>query len=86
MKFVVYLFVLILIALVAIIFGAENEQITEINYLLAKSEIRVSTLLALSMVFGSVIASIFWLVYALNLRVRIVSLRRQLNKSLKKPS
>lgn len=86
MKFVIYLIIFIVITLLAIILGAENEQITEINYLLAKSEIRVSTLLALAILAGSIIASAFWLIYALNLRVRIVSLRRQLNKSLKKPS
>ncbi|XOV78193.1 MAG: lipopolysaccharide assembly protein LapA domain-containing protein [Aestuariibacter sp.] len=86
MKFVIYLIIFIAVAFLAIIFGAENEQVTEINYLLAKSEVRVSTLLAISILIGSIFASAFWLIYALNLRVRIVSLRRQLNKSLKKPS
>lgn len=74
---------LVLIALlfaIAIVLGLKNQQVVNINYLLAQSEIRLSTLLAINFMFGFIVSSCFGMLFYLRLKMK----NRQLGKLNKK--
>lgn len=52
LRFYLSLFVLLLLVVTAIIFGSQNTQIIELNYLIARANITVAAAVSLFTVFG----------------------------------
>ena len=77
MKVFFTIFVFILVLLVGILIGAQNEQFVQVNYLVAKSEVRLSTLMAILVLSGVALGlgafSIIWM----KLRWKINQLQRK---------
>jgi len=79
MKRFLTLVVIILLFTIAIVLGLKNQQAVNINYLLAQSEIRLSTLLAINFLFGFIISGCFGISFYLRLAMKNRQLRK-LNK------
>jgi len=77
------LVLLILLFAIAIILGLKNQQIVNINYLLAQSEVRLSTLLAINFMFGFIVSGCFATLFYLRLTMKTRQLRK-LNKKQRK--
>ncbi|WNJ97133.1 lipopolysaccharide assembly protein LapA domain-containing protein [Vibrio ruber] len=72
---------LLVLFLVALALGAQNQEVVTFNYLLAKGEFHLSWLLGAVFVTGFVIA---WLIFGslhLKAKLQIRRLNKQLNKS-----
>lgn len=64
MKVFITLVCLILLLILAILIGAQNDQLVTVNYLVAQSKVKLSVLMAIMMLIGiafSLLAfSLFW--------------------------
>ncbi len=77
---IIKIILVIALFLIALALGAQNQEVVLFNYLLAKSEFHLSTLLGLVFVVGFVIA---WIVFGgMHLKARLTI--RRLNQKLKK--
>lgn len=83
MKRFLTLVLIILLFAVAIILGLKNQQLVNINYLLAQSEMRLSTLLAINFMFGFIVSACFGTLFYLRLTLKNRQLRK-LNKKQRK--
>ena len=79
MKRFITLVIIILLFAVAIILGLKNQQPVNINYLVAQSEIRLSTLLAINFMLGFVVSCCFGTLFYLRLSLKSRQVRK-LNK------
>lgn len=83
MKRFITLVIIILLFAIAIILGLKNQQMVNINYLLAQSEVRLSTLLAINFLFGFIISGCFATFFYFRLSMKIRH-QRKLNKKQRK--
>lgn len=83
MKRFLTLVLIVLLFAIAIVLGLKNQQAVNINYLLAQSEIRLSTLLAINFMFGFIISACFGTLFYLRLTMKNRHLRK-LNKKQRK--
>ena len=81
-RFLTLVFIVLLFA-IAIVLGLKNQQAVNINYLLAQSEVRLSTLLAINFMFGFIISGCFGTLFYLRLTMKNRHLRK-LNKKQRK--
>ncbi|QIQ21201.1 LapA family protein [Zophobihabitans entericus] len=80
MKFVIlFLFIIVLFA-AAITLGANNDQTVTFNYLIAQSEFRLSTLLAIVLGTGFVLGWLITAVFYLRVRIKLTAVQRRLKK------
>ncbi|MCW8108101.1 LapA family protein [Alteromonas ponticola] len=63
--------------------GSQNETLITVNYLIAQSDMRVSTLIAVSVALGVVIGLLMMLVSWLALRVQLMAARAKIRKLTK---
>lgn len=77
------LLLLVLLFAIAIVLGLKNQQLVNINYLLAQSEVRLSTLLAINFMFGFIVSSCFGALFYLRLTLKNRHLRKS-NKQQRK--
>lgn len=82
MKSIITLVITILLFLVAIVVGLKNQQVVNLNYIVAQSEIRLATLLAIIFVIGFVTSGIIAMLFFLKLKIK----NRQLLKMTKRQS
>jgi len=82
MKSIITLVITILLFLIAIVVGLKNQQVVNINYIVAQSEIRLATLLAIIFVIGFVASGIIAMMFFLKLKIK----NRQLLKMTKRQS
>lgn len=77
--------VLVIIVLLALVFavGSQNDAVVSVNYLIARADLRLSTLIAISVSLGILIGLIIMLVSWLSLRVRLVALRAKVRRLTK---
>ena len=83
MKIIIGVIILAILFAVGITLGTQNDQLVQVNYLLAQGEYRLSSLLAVLFVAGFVIG---WLVFSLIwLRLKVVnkSLHRKVERQQK---
>ena len=73
--FTILMFILVL--LTGILIGAQNEQFVEVNYLVAKTEIRLSSLMAILVVTGALLGLAAFSVVWMKLRWKISQLQRR---------
>lgn len=84
MKFVIlFLFIAIIFA-ISIALGSANDQIVTFNYLLAKSELQLSVLLAILFGSGFLVGWILTGIFFIKLKLQHSSTKRKLNKLQKK--
>ncbi len=77
----------IAVLLLAIVVGARNSDIVNINYLIAQVELRVSTFMVICLVLGFLMGITTIILKYLALRLRYSNLKRKLQKiSADKPS
>ncbi|MFT6927454.1 MAG: putative membrane protein [Psychromonas sp.] len=82
MKRIITLIITILFFVVAALLGLKNQQLVNINYLLAQSEMRLATLLAIIFLIGVITSGIIAVLFSLKLKIK----NRQLLKMNKKQS
>ncbi|AGH82017.1 hypothetical protein PCNPT3_10395 [Psychromonas sp. CNPT3] len=70
MKRLITLVFSILLFIVALLFSLKNQQIVNVNYVLAQSELRLSTLLAIMFFFGFCLAMLFSFYFYLKLKFK----------------
>lgn len=80
MKYVLILIVILTIGMVAVTVGANNDQLIMLNYVIAKSEIRLSTLVALLFGFGFLLGWLLTGFFYVRLKLRNISLNRRLKR------
>ena len=72
--------VLIIVLVIAIIIGSRNQELITINYLIAQSELRESTLMAIILSLGVVIGMLTMLGSWLKLSWQVKSLKNQVKR------
>jgi len=83
MKRFLTLIIAISLFAIAIILGLKNQQLINVNYLIAENEIRLATLLALIFLLGFIIAFLFSGFFYLKLKMKNRQLRKSYNKQCK---
>ncbi|MFT6987279.1 MAG: putative membrane protein [Psychromonas sp.] len=83
MKRFLTLIVTVLLFAVALVLGLKNQQIINVNYLLAQGEMRLSTLLAIVFMAGFLVSAVFAILFYLKLKITNRQLRK-LNKQQSK--
>lgn len=80
LKYILTVVVALAIVIVAVTVGANNDQMISFNYIIAKSEVRLSTLVAILFGFGFILG---WLVtgfFYLKLKVSNLGLNRKVKR------
>ncbi|MDG1123061.1 MAG: LapA family protein [Glaciecola sp.] len=72
--------VLIIVLVIAIIIGSRNQELVTINYLIAQSELRESTLMAIILSLGIVIGMLTMFGSWLKLSWQVKSLKNQVKR------
>lgn len=72
--------VILAIGMVAVTIGANNDQLITLNYIIAKNEIRLSTLVALLFGFGFLLGWLTTGFFYLKLKLQNISLNRRLKR------
>ena len=80
MKGLLSFLVLIIVLVIAVIIGSRNQELVTINYLIAQSELRQSTLMAIVFSLGVVIGMLTFFSSWLKLTWKVKSLRNQLKR------
>ena len=80
MKGLLTFLVLIIVLVIAVIIGSRNQELVTINYLIAQSELRQSTLMAIVFSLGVVIGMLTFFSSWLKLTCKVKSLRNQLKR------
>ena len=80
MKGLLTFLVLIIVLVIAVIIGSRNPELVTINYLIAQSELRQSTLMAIVFSLGVVIGMLTFFSSWLKLTWKVKSLRNQLKR------
>jgi putative membrane protein len=74
---------LLLVLIVAIVVGSRNQELLTINYLIAQSQIRESTLMAICLGLGVIIGIVSMFSSWLRLTWQVTSLKSQVKKLAK---
>ncbi|GGW97348.1 LapA family protein [Alteromonas halophila] len=77
--------VLVIVVLLALAFavGSQNDAVVSVNYLIAQSDTRLSTLIAIALAMGVVIGVLIMLASWLSLRLKVVALRAKVRRLTK---
>ncbi|WP_208609955.1 LapA family protein [Gilliamella mensalis] len=84
MKSVISILLIIIIFAISIAIGSANDQIVTFNYLVAKTEIRLSVLLAILFGSGFIVGWILTGIFFLKAKFQHSSTKRKLSKLQKK--
>ncbi|HDR0999942.1 TPA: LapA family protein [Pasteurella multocida] len=79
-KYILGLVLVLAIVLVAITIGANNDQIISFNYIVAQSEFRLSTLVAILFGLGLILGWLISAIFYIKLKLKNMSLTRQLKR------
>lgn len=83
MKYILGLLLLLAVVIISVTLGANNQQMVEFNYLLAKGTYQLPVLLALFFGCGLIIGWLLSGIFYLRLRWRLASSERKLKKTQK---
>lgn len=84
MKYVILIILLVIIFAISIALGSANDQIVTFNYLIAKSEVRLSVLLAILFGSGFLVGWVLTGIFFIKYKLQHSSTKRKLNKLQKK--
>jgi putative membrane protein len=85
LKGLAFILIIIILLFAAIIIGSQNDAVVSVNYLLAKTEITVASLIAIAMGLGVVIGCLIMMTTWLALRLQVLRLRSKVKKLSKEP-
>ncbi len=77
MKGVIGLIGCVLLLVVAIVLGAQNDQQVTVNYLIAQSQLPLSSLMAIVLLMGVILSGVIYLFAYFRLSFRIRQLKKQ---------
>lgn len=80
MKYIFGLIITFAIVIVAITIGANNDQLITFNYIIAKNEFRLSTLVAILFGFGLILGWIITGFFYLKLKLQNITLNRRVKR------
>ncbi len=80
MKGIISLIIIVVLLALAFAIGTQNEAVVTVNYLIAQSDIRVSTLIAVSLTVGVIIGLLIMLANWLALRVKLSATRARVKR------
>lgn len=83
MKRFLTLIITVLLFVIAVVLGLKNQQVINVNYLVAQSEIRLATLLALVFLLGFLVSSTVYVAFYLKLKMKNRQLRKINSKQRK---
>ncbi|MDH2998588.1 hypothetical protein A1D22_02155 [Pasteurellaceae bacterium LFhippo2] len=86
MKYIFGLIIILAIGIVAVTIGANNDQLITFNYLVAKSELRLSTLVAVLFGFGLILGWLITAFFYLKVKVQNIALNRKVKQQAKQIS
>ncbi|QLB21489.1 hypothetical protein A6B43_08120 [Vespertiliibacter pulmonis] len=84
MKYIFGLIIALAIVIVAITIGANNDQLITFNYVIAKSEFRLSTLVAILFGFGLILGWLITGFFYLKLKLQNIALNRRVKRQMQK--
>lgn len=80
MKYILGIVITLAILMVAATIGANNDQLITVNYIVAKNELRLSTLVALLFGFGLLLGWLITGIFYLKLKLQNIALNRRLKR------
>ena len=83
MKTILFVVIIFILLAIAVAVGSQNDAYVSVNYLIAKADIRLATLIAICIGIGIVIGVLIMLTSWLNLRVKLILAKTKLNKLTK---
>ncbi|WP_169720142.1 MULTISPECIES: LapA family protein [Aliagarivorans] len=83
MRAIVSLFLLVVLFVLALAIGAQNDAVVRVNYLIAESELRLSWLMAGLFIAGFLACMGFMFAFYTKFRVQQLGLKRKLAKQQK---
>jgi len=83
MKRFVTLIITVLLFITAVVLGLKNQQVINVNYLVAQSEMRLATLLAIVFLLGFLVSAVVYVPFYLKLKMKNRQLRKMNNKQRK---
>lgn len=86
MKVIIVFVVIILLLMVSIVIGSQNTQMISVNYLIAKTELRVSTFMVITIGLGFIMGFLLMLARFLALKMQNKLLQLRLKKLSKESS
>lgn len=79
-KYILTFVILLAVILVAVTVGANNDQIISFNYVVAQSEIQLSTLVAILFGLGLILGWLISAFFYIKLKFKNISLNRQIKR------
>lgn len=80
MKYILGLIIVLTVVIVGITIGANNDQLITFNYVIAQSEIRLSTLVAVLFGFGLILGWFLTGIFYLKLKLQNLALNRRVKR------
>lgn len=79
------LFIIVILVLLAVAFaiGSQNDAVISVNYLIARADLRVSTLIGITLSVGVFIGVLIMMASWLSLRVQLLAARSKIRKLTK---
>lgn len=82
MKYIFGLIIALAIIIVTVTIGANNDQLITFNYVVAKSEFRLSTLVAILFGFGLILGWLITGFFYLKLKLQNIALNRRVKRQI----
>lgn len=83
MKYILVFIIAIAIIIVTVTIGANNDQLITFNYVIAKSEFRLSTLVAILFGLGLILGWLITAFFYLKLKLQNIALNRRIKRQMK---
>lgn len=80
MKYIFGLIIALAIVIVGVTIGANNDQVITFNYIVAKSEFRLSTLVAILFGFGLILGWLITGFFYLKVKLQNIALNRRVKR------
>lgn len=80
MKYIFGLIIALAIVIVGVTIGANNDQVITFNYIIAKSEFRLSTLVAILFGFGLILGWLITGFFYLKVKLQNIALNRRVKR------
>lgn len=80
MKTIGILVLVIVLFVIALAVGAQNDQLIQVHYLVAEGKLRISRLMAIMFILGFIVACLGLGFFYLKVRLQLLNYRRQLKK------
>ena len=80
MKGLIVFLLVVLLLCVSVVIGSQNDQLVTVNYLIAQSTLRLSTLLAIAVAIGFLIGLLCIVISWLSMRLQLGLVKQKLKK------